>query len=126
MLSLDAILRTLSAELVRRGKADSIDAALSMDRLKLAMLIMDTFIACVAHRSRVSERARHMRLCRAGLSELVSSLPAGDPHLIESPTFPRTRSYPLPASSDALIPWNWCALPKLMPNLAPLVNLLCY
>ena len=33
MLSLDAILRTLSAELVRRGKADSIDAALSMDKL---------------------------------------------------------------------------------------------
>ena len=43
-MSLDSILRTLSEELVRLGAVSSVHSALAMDRLQLAMLIMDNFI----------------------------------------------------------------------------------
>ena len=45
MLELEDVLKTLAKELVRRGAVNSVDAAMKMDRLDLAKLIMDWFIA---------------------------------------------------------------------------------
>ena len=45
MLELEDVLRTLAAELVRRGAVTSVGAAMAMNRLDLAMLIIDWFIA---------------------------------------------------------------------------------
>ena len=43
-LPLDTILRTLAGELVRRGLVSTVAAAMAMDRIALALLIIDTFI----------------------------------------------------------------------------------
>lgn len=44
-LTLEAILTTLADELVRRGKAESVEAALALDRRTFAFQLMDAFIA---------------------------------------------------------------------------------
>ena len=64
MLTLDGVLATLADELVRRGKARSVEAALAMPRKDFAFAIIDAFVA-----------------------------------------------YPWPS---ALVPWNYCALPRLV------------
>ena len=43
-MSLDEVLGVFAKELAARGAVPSVEAALSMDRLKLALKIMDTFI----------------------------------------------------------------------------------
>ena len=75
MLSIDVVLRTFSADLVRRGIVGSVEDAMAMDRLKLSIKILDTYIA-----------------------------------------------YPM---ADNIIPWNYCAVARLQPWLAPLFNLFC-
>jgi hypothetical protein len=76
MMQLDDVLAKLSAELVARGRVASVEAALAMRRVDLALLLMDEFI-----------------------------------------------SYPLPTHS--VNPYNYCALPRLFPSLAPLLSYLC-
>lgn len=75
MLSLEDVLATLGRDLAARGLVPSADAALSMDRLELAMLLLQTYVA-----------------------------------------------YP---TTDAWLPVNYCALGKLVPTIAPLMNLFC-
>jgi hypothetical protein len=34
-------------------------------------------------------------------------------------------SYPLPAADTALVPFNYCALPKLVPWTKPIIDTIC-
>lgn len=75
-LSLESILGVFAADLVRQGKMASVSEALSMDRLDLALLLLDTYAV-----------------------------------------------YPLPQHS--LMPYNYCALGRTHPGLAPILALFC-
>lgn len=75
-LSLDDVLNVFASDLLRRGLVSSINATLTMPRLELAVLLLDTYI-----------------------------------------------KYPL--STAASVPYNYCALGKLVPWLAPMLSIFC-